>query len=142
MSNILIQVLDPDEQVKFAIVDISDEVKEYLNIRKTLLTGVRQALSTIVGDDEDLNDIRFSGFDFVSFYGNDLDISSVVPNVEEFYKTGYCLVPDDFAEDVEEMEIEYHMFVIMSKTWYVQVNTLDTSCVDTIEIPYNILEVV
>lgn len=150
MSKLLLQLSagDFETEVSYALVELSDEMKQYLYLRRALFNGVSGALSEASSeDDNDMNGISFTGFRFIKFY-EDLDIDAIIGmgtnDREKFDELGYWEVPDvfddgsDINDGFDPIELE-PLLVLDSDTWCVSVTDEHGIESSTWEIPYHIL---
>lgn len=155
MSKLLLQLSagDFETYVAYALVELSDEMKRYLHLRKLLFNGVSGALSEASSeDDNDMNGIMFDGFKFITFYEN-LDIDAIIgtsPNDrEKFDELGYWEVPDVFDDNSEindgfkplelDQQVIDPLLVLDGETWCVFVTDQYGVETSTWDIPYHIL---
>lgn len=135
---------DLDAAIRYVIVTVDEEMKKYLHLRRTLVQGNIQALTNMVGDDdEDLFDMRFClGFS-VMFCSEDLDISKVISkkkDIAQFEGQGWWIVEDGFPDDNDiEVETELDLLVMTEEAWQICAHEKDGIDVATREIPYHIL---
>jgi len=124
---------DLEAEIKYAIVEIDNEVKQYLAQRLALFSAVKQIA-------DDLADLRFWGCDFIAFYSN-LDLSTVMNEDEEnlFSEQGYWEVPDDFANEEEAADWELTCLVLDGESCNVSANESDGVEIITRDIPFTLL---
>jgi hypothetical protein len=124
---------DLEAEINYAIVEISDEVKQYLVQRLALFNAVKQI-------SDDLADLRFWGCDFITFYNN-LDLSKVMDEDEEnlFGEQGYWEVPDDFANDEEAADWELVRLVLDGESCNISANENDGVEIITRDVPFTLL---
>jgi hypothetical protein len=139
---LLLQVLEvdnsssiPQTDINYAIVEITDEVQQYLAKRKALFE-VSKTYS------DDLAGMRFWGCSFITFHDKIVDEDEKIIDEDErhiFDEQGYWIVPDDFANDIESAECEFTQVVLDGESWYVTANEKDTGVeIKTREIPHDL----
>ena len=131
---ILLQVItvdcDLETEIKYAIVKINDEIKQYLAQRLALFNIAKQFA-------DDISDIRFWGCSFITFHKN-IDLSALLDEDEEhvFDEQGYWEVPDDFANDEEAADCELERVSLDSDGWNVSANENYGVEVTTRDVPF------
>ena len=119
-----------DEVIVFAVIEMNDEFKEYINKLQILFSTVKQF-------DNNLFEIRLWGCPFVKFYNtlSDFDFTQL----NHFDENGYSEAPDNIDEDEESsvVEVDGIQLLIDDHSWGLVANELDTGIsIATQSIPY------
>ena len=102
-----------DLGINYAVLNLDDKAKQYLEERQVLFKAVRSIAN-------DLNNMRFVGCSFITFY-RDIDLRLIMGEDEEhiLFENGYFELPDglDISTNVEDAP--HPQLVIGNNIWYV-----------------------